>query len=130
MVTDVGYKTTKCFDAHRLEKHLTERRNDAKRPLSCQTSNHYIKVLRAFCNYLMKRRKILANNPFDDVPLINANNHRTYERQPFTKDELWQLINHTMKQGKSRRCLSAKDRAMLYMTAAYTGFRLTELRLS
>jgi len=127
IISDVGFKTTGCFDAHRLERHLAARRSDKDKPISCQTSNHYVKVLRAFCNYLMKRRKILTINQFDDIPLFNAHNHRTYERQPFTKTELWQLIDHTRKHGKVRRNLLGKERAMLYMVAAYTGFRLTEL---
>lgn len=127
IANELGFRILGDCNAHKVEKWLANQRKREGIPFSYQTSNAYVKALRSFANYLIKKRKILATNPFDDVPLLNADNHRTYERVPFSVAELWQLIDYVRDCGRSLRLLPALDRAMLYLTAAYTGFRLNEL---
>src|SRR5262245_26223290 len=91
---------------------------------SVATSNHYLTAVKGFCNFLVPR--ILAANPLDDLDALNAEADPRHERRALEPEEFARLIEQT-RAGAVRRQLSGADRAALYLVAAYTGLRASEL---
>ena len=91
--------------------------------MSIAASNDYIAAARNFGNWLIKSRpKRWPENPFTSVAKLNADEDVRYERRPATLDELAQILE-AARRGPQCCGLSGNDRAMLYLTAAYTGLR-------
>jgi site-specific recombinase XerD len=103
--------------------------------LSVNTSNAYLQVVNAFCNWMVRHGRA-SENPLLPLRPLNGDADRRRERRALSSEEFMRLIDATRKSNKRFRQLSGTDRAMLYLTAAYTGLRaqelasLTELSLS
>ncbi|QEG26330.1 Tyrosine recombinase XerC [Gemmata obscuriglobus] len=101
-------------------------REDSEQFASYQTRNFYLSALKQFARFLI-RRKILTENPFQDLEPWDVRKDRKHDRRELTAEELQSLIATTEEEGITRSKLSATDRAMLYRVAVFTGLRSAEL---
>ena len=106
-----------------VEKFLTTLRN--KYDYSLETCNHYIIALKSFCNWLVKTDKLMKS-PLLTVEKFNADSDRRHARRAMESEEFDRLLE-AAKVGSSVESISGEDRVMLYIIAAWTGFRKGEL---
>ena len=90
-----------------------------------QTFNHYVAALKAFGNWLFLSGRAAAN-PFARLQKQNAAVEVRHDRRAFTPDELAALLA-AARSGRPIRGVNGPDRAALYLTAAMTGLRASEL---
>lgn len=132
IVEAIGALTPKAISAAAVEDWLAELREQGENfrgqvtGSSVQTSNHYLVAIRSFCGWLVDRNH-LEKNPLAKLEKLNADAARAFERRAMTDKELWALINTTEQSTVVRRNLAGPDRAYCYLTAAFTGLRLSEL---
>lgn len=107
----------------RVESWLAEQRRAG---LSVQTTNHYIKALRAMLRWMVADGRIPAD-PLAGIRRLNVETDRRKQRRALTGAEFSRLIMSTKKSRKRFRGFSGPDRARLYQVAAYTGLRRSEL---
>ena len=93
---------------------------------SYQTRNFYLSALKQFARFLV-RKKILTENPFQELATWDVKKDRKHDRRELTGDELQLLITTTEETAVVRSKLAAADRAMLYRVAVFTGLRSAEL---
>jgi Site-specific recombinase XerD len=96
-----------------------------RRGRSAQTYNHYLKSAKQFTRWLVSDRRT-PSDPLAHVARLNVATDRRHDRRALTMDELTCLIE-AAKSGMKVEKLSGRDRAMLYVLAAWTGFRKGEL---
>jgi integrase len=91
------------------------------------TAGYYAREAKAFTRWLDRRRR-LPEDPLADLPGASPNesDHRHDRRTP-TDAELRGLIAAAAASGRPFRSLPGPDRALLYATAAASGFRVEEL---
>jgi len=95
------------------------------RGLSIQTSNHYLKALKAFARWLVRNLRMKLN-PLDIIEPLNVRTDRRHDRRALTMEE-FTLLLQAAENGPPAVGLTGLDRAMLYVLAAWTGFRRGEL---
>ena len=96
-----------------------------ERNYSLQTCNHYIRAIKAFCNWLVKYNKLIRH-PLMVVELFNAEEDRRHARRALDQEEFRYLLQ-AAKAGGQVEGISGEDRHMFYILAAWTGFRKGEL---
>ena len=94
--------------------------------ISVATSNHYLTAVKSFGNWLVKSRRS-PDNPFRHLSALNAKTDVRRERRVLSDAEFCALVSAARGSGQAVFGLSGPDRAMLYITAAYTGLRAGEL---
>jgi site-specific recombinase XerD len=92
---------------------------------SIQTSNAYLKAIKCFTRWLARTKRITAD-PLAFMSALNAKTDPRHARRPLESDEFARLV-HVAETGPPRVGLLGRDRAMLYILAAWTGFRRGEL---
>jgi integrase/recombinase XerC len=97
-----------------------------KKRISAQTANHYLVVLKSFLKWC-ESSGYLERSPIRELRAIECDSKRTFERRSLTRVELDQLVEATIANTLHRGVMTGEDRACLYLTAAYTGFRVREL---
>lgn len=100
-----------------------------KEKLSLETCNHYLRAVKAFTRWLWIT-DILPTDPMKSVSLFNADVDRKKVRRAMSVDELTLLLTTTenaKRYGGKRWMLTGKQRALLYVVAASTGLRASEL---
>lgn len=112
------------LDAGAAQTWLSDRRATTK-GFGAKTLNHYVAVLRAFGNWLVRSKRLPAN-PFAHLAKVNAEVDVRHRRREFAAEEFARLVAAARASGV-RRHFPGPDRAMLYLTAAYTGLRASEL---
>ena len=134
-VTGIGAKVVADITPGRVEDYLKELRRVGlpttgkrqRRPLSLSSSNHYLRAIRAFCNWLVKNRRVEAN-PLAGLSALTLNEQdKKRRRRALTDAEVTALVNAATVSGQSFRGISGRDRAMLYIVAMNTGLRASEL---
>ena len=110
------------LSASRVSEWLAEQR---KAGMSVKTSNYYLTAAKGFCRWLVRDRRN-ADNPLAHLTGLNPRLDIRRTRRALSADEFGRFI-HATRQGEPFRGLSGPDRAMLYLTAAYTGLRESEL---
>ena len=93
--------------------------------LSPQTYNHYLKAFKTFTRWLVRDRR----TPFDPLAhlaRLNEKVDRRHDRRPLSEEEFRRLVE-AARAGKKIEGIKGPDRAMLYILAAWTGFRRGEL---
>lgn len=92
---------------------------------SIETCNHYLRALKAFCNwmYINKRH---VENPILSLKVTNSRTDRRHDRRALSDAELQLLIN-AAESGPPVEGISGVDRAIMYLVASYTGFRKGEI---
>jgi excisionase family DNA binding protein len=101
---------------------LLERR---ARGTGVSTSNHYLVSIKAFTKWLVKNRRTDAD-PLVHLSQQNPKVDVRRERRAASVGEFSRLVEAAGK-GKPFRGLSGNDRVHLYILAAYTGLRASEL---
>ncbi len=93
--------------------------------LSLQSCNHYIRSIKSFIRWMYLNDR-LNRNTLNNVSLFNVSTDRRHDRRPLSMDEFLRMYN-AAKTGPPVVGLKGPDRAMLYLLAAWTGFRRGEL---
>ena len=113
------------FTADEVLKAL-KRFREVSRPISPQTSNHYLTSCKSFLRWCVRQRFIEAD-PLVGADPVECDSRRTFERRSLTGEELARLIASARGNVIHQSPLTGPDRAALYLCAAYTGFRVGEL---
>ena len=93
--------------------------------VSVQTSNHYLRSLKRFTRWLVKRERI-GSDPLADLAALNTRVDRRHDRRALDPADFHALLN-AAKRGPVVEGIDGPDRAMLYLLAGWTGFRRKEL---
>ncbi|NLX59142.1 MAG: site-specific integrase [Phycisphaerae bacterium] len=94
---------------------------------SVATSNGYHRAVRTFCRWLVRTKRI-AENPVADLTCLKVSEaDRRRRRRPLDDEELTLLLAAARRSPEPFMGLSGPDRAMLYLVAANTGLRASEL---
>lgn len=117
------WKTVSQFTEQGVEAFLLDLRQRQGR--SIQTSNNYLRAIKSFTRWLARTRQ-LPFNPLDEISVLNTSTDRRHDRRPLTDEEFVHVIR-IAETGPPRMGLLGRDRVMLYMLAAWTGFRKGEL---
>lgn len=91
------------------------------------TCNTYLRATKAFTAWLVRDRR-LREDPFKSLSTFNEAIDRRHVRREPTLDEFTWLIRTTQQRTEASHKLAGPDRAMLYVLAAGTGLRSSELR--
>ena len=108
----------------RVESCLAELRRGG---LSVSSSNHYLRAMRNFCKWLVSDRRVEQNPVAGLKALKVTESDKKRRRRNLTDDEFAALITTTRESDTVFRGLAGKDRAILYILAASTGLRASEL---
>ena len=92
---------------------------------SAQTYNHYLKSTKQFTRWLVRDRRTPVD-PLAHLALLNVATDRRHDRRALSTEEFQRLVN-AARAGKRIEGIPGPDRAMLYILAAWTGFRKGEL---
>lgn len=92
---------------------------------SAQTFNHYLKAAKQFTRWLVRDQRAMTD-PLAHVSKLNVAIDRRHDRRALNAEEFDRLIA-AAKIGKKIDGVCGSDRAMLYVMAAWTGFRKGEL---
>jgi integrase len=110
------------LNAGRVAVWLSDQRKTGMGPA---TSNHYLTALKTFGNWLLKNRRC-PENPFAYLNRVNARVDVRCVRRALMQEELARAIE-AAENGKPFRDLTGEDRSVLYLLAAFTGLRSSEL---
>lgn len=114
------------LDASKIAATLFAWRQRKDKPLTPATTNDYSRAVKAFSRWLWIERRT-PDDPLRSLRLLNAKANRKRTRRAFTPTELERLTKATAESDKRCFGLSPADRSMLYVVAAYTGLRASEL---
>lgn len=92
---------------------------------SAQTYNHYLKAIKQFTRWLVRDQRT-PMDPLAHLARLNVATDRRHYRRALTPDEFARLID-AAEHGKKVESISGPDRAMMYVLAAWTGFRKGEI---
>ena len=98
-----------------------------KRSMSASTADHYVTALKCFGNWMVRPRKCVESNPFDDLEKLNDKTDIRKKRRALSDADFAGLINTAASSTWKFRGLDGKARALLYTFAAYTGLRASEI---
>ena len=121
VITDCKWRSLSDMSASNLNGWLNMQKSTKR---AAATINHHLRAAKAFCNWLVKERRI-SENPLAHVPLLNANADRRLERRALTVDEIGKLLA-AAEAGQIVQGMTGPDRALLYRFALETGFRWSE----
>ncbi|MCH8854074.1 MAG: tyrosine-type recombinase/integrase, partial [Planctomycetes bacterium] len=93
--------------------------------LGVQTSNYYLRAIKAFCQWLVKDGRF-PDNPMAHVQGGNPNRDRRHDRRSLETGELILLLGHTRSAPKHHG-MSGPERAMVYELAVESGLRVREI---
>ncbi|MBW8015448.1 MAG: site-specific integrase [Planctomycetes bacterium] len=113
---------TPDLNASKVQSFLAQKR---KVKINIRTSNHYLRTIKQFCAWLVADGR-MGENPLAYLGSLNPKTDIRLKRRALTPEEMKTLINYTMKSGLNK-LLTGKERTMLYILAANTGFRVREL---
>lgn len=92
---------------------------------SAQTYNHCLKSAKQFSRWLVRDGRV-ATNPLSHLSRLNVSTDRRHDRRALSPDEFRRLIN-AANSGPTIEAIPGPDRAMMYILAAWTGFRKGEI---
>lgn len=122
ILTSCKFEQVTQIETQAVEDYLAKRRAQG---MSKQTSNHYRQAIHQFCKWLVKR-SLLRTNPIADIPKLNVDTDRRHDRRALLHEEFLRLIEAAEK-GKPIQTIDGIDRAMIYVLAAWTGYRRREI---
>ncbi|MGE3807274.1 MAG: tyrosine recombinase XerC [Gemmataceae bacterium] len=93
--------------------------------LSAKTYNHYLQSIKQFSRWLARDGRA-PTHPLAYLSRINTDSDPRHPRRPLSPDEFARLIN-AAQHGKRIENIPGPDRAMMYVLAAWTGFRKGEI---
>jgi len=95
--------------------------------LATETANHYLTAAKMFTRWLWRQGR-LSEDPLAGLGRQNADVDRRVVRRALTAEELGRLIQAAETSDWTFRGLDGRDRAALYMLAAFSGLRVSELK--
>ena len=116
-------KTVLQIKATEIEAFLTFLRDKEHRSL--ETCNHYLRSMKSFTRWLLRNERI-NRNPLEILSLFNVRTDRRHDRRALSMEEFMRMLE-AARTGPPVEGLIGLDRAMLYLLAAWTGFRKGEL---
>jgi integrase len=120
---DLEWAIPSQLDAASVQRWLADRQADKR--FSAKTASHYRTSLMSFGRWLSPRYALV--NPFaSGLTVPPAESDRRHVRRSLTADELVRLLDAT-RSGRTLRGVEGPARALLYETAARTGYRAAEL---
>jgi integrase len=124
LVAGCEFRYLSDIDATKISSWLADQRTKVKR-FSAQTSNFYLDAFKYFCNWLVTHSR-LPRNPVQALRRVTIETDRRHDRRAITDEEFARLIA-SAETGPVIEGLRGCDRAMLYLVAAWTGYRRREL---
>lgn len=125
-----GAANAKDLDPSRVQlalgKARTAFRNKTGQPLGPATLNHHLTALRIFCNWLVDSRR-LSEDPTRGVKTQKASKDVRWQRRVLSPEEFQKLLAVASKSEKRIRNLDGPSRHWLYLLAATTGLRRSEI---
>jgi integrase len=98
-----------------------------RRGVSAETFNQWLRSLRTLARWCMETGRA-ATDPTVGVKYRCQRTDRRHVRRPLSPEELRRLIAATNASNTVMRLLTGRERALLYLVAASTGWRWIELR--
>jgi site-specific recombinase XerD len=92
---------------------------------SAQTYNNYLTAIKQFARWLVRDRRT-PSDPLVHLSRVNTQTDRRHDRRALSQEEFARLIE-AARNGKRVEGISGSDRAMMYVLAAWTGFRKGEV---
>jgi integrase len=93
--------------------------------IGIKTSNYYLTSVKEFCNWAVADG-IVSENPLRGAKPMNSDGDVRRKRRAISSEEFERLIL-AARTGESIQCVTGEERALLYIVAAWTGFRRGEL---
>jgi len=93
--------------------------------LSAQTHNHYLKAAKQFTRWLVRDQRT-PTDPLAHISRLNVQADRRHDRRALSEDEFARLVE-AARIGKPIEGIPGPDRAVMYVLAAWTGFRKGEI---
>jgi integrase len=126
IIEGCGFKFIPDLRSFEVEAYLAKRRANTKKPMSAQTSNHYLQAVKRFAGWLVKKGRT-DKDRLADVPLLKiTDERRVHDRRALTQEEFSRLVN-AAERGPVVESVPGPERAMLYIVAGWTGYRRAEL---
>jgi integrase/recombinase XerD len=122
MIDATKWKFVGDITAHATLEFLGQLRRDG---LSAQTYNHYLRAAKQFTRWLVRDRRA-PTDPLVHLSRLNVRTDRRHDRRALSDAEFERLVA-AARRGRRIEGISGRDRAMLYVLAAWTGFRKGEL---
>jgi len=94
---------------------------------SVKTANEYLAAAKGFTRWLWRDRRIVSDPLAGLAKLMNNAADVRHARRDYSPDELRWLLHTTRQSARPFRHLNGLDRFTIYLTAAATGFRTSEL---
>lgn len=107
----------------KLREWLADQRTAGE--MGIKTSNHYLSAFKEFCTWLV-RDGHTPSNPIAYLQALNSQTDVRRQRRALSAEEFLVLIA-AASTGPPIQNMSGPDRAMLYILAAWTGYRRQEL---
>ncbi len=117
-----GWKMMGDLSAGEVIKCLADLRASG---LAIQTSNHHLRAIKQFSRWLVRNRRT-NDDPLAHLSMQNPKLDRRDDRRALLPDEFTRLII-AAKAGPPIESILGADRAMMYVLAAWTGFRKGEI---
>ena len=122
-LTSCSFHATSDIAPAKVETWLAAKR---KAGLSAQTVNHTLGALRAFTKWLLVQGRI-ADDPLAHFSTkFNVKTDRRHKRRALSPDHFAALVA-AARRGEPYRGLAGEDRGLLYLMAANSGLRKSEL---
>jgi len=96
---------------------------------SVKTANEYLAIVKGFTRWLWRDRRIAVDPLACLSKLANGAADVRHARRDFSPDELRWLLETTRQSTRPFRRLKGPDRFTIYLAAAATGFRTSELAI-
>jgi len=125
VIEGCGFHRIANLDAAKVETWLEEQRNRKKKPIGISTSNHYLVSIKHFAGWLVENHRAPSSS-LTHLSRQNAETDVRRQRRTLTDKEFAKFIQAT-RGSAAYRGISGPDRAMLYLIAANTGLRASEL---
>lgn len=95
--------------------------------LGRRTRHHHVSAVKQFTRWLCQTRKSEPADHLSGLACAADDAHPTFRRRALTAKEFETLLQKTRESVVVRRGLTGRERAALYLTAARTGLRASEL---
>ena len=122
IINGCGFEHMDDLSASSVQAFLAELREGG---ISAQTSNHYLRAIKQFSRWLRMDRRT-SDDPLVHLSMLNVQTDRRHDRRALDHDDFAKLVDAAMT-GPVIATMAGPDRAMLYVLAAWTGFRRKEL---
>jgi len=122
MVEDRKWKLIADISASSALDFLGELRESGR---SAQTYNHYLKSAKQFTRWLVRDHRTPID-PLVHLSKLNVRTDRRHDRRALHPEEFALLIK-AAESGPTIETIPGQDRAMMYILAAWTGFRKGEI---